>query len=101
MENNLSGIAQETEKDATLQELMRLTLEGWASNTSALRNDLKPYAMYKDEFTIFNKIVLKANHIIIPTSSRHGIINKLYKSHLGIVNTKQLVRYFGQVLANS
>ena len=74
----MSQIGQETEKDPTLQDLLRLTQEGWPSNNSALRDDIKPYTTYKDEFTIYNKVVMKGNHKIIPTSLRQEMINKLH-----------------------
>ena len=94
VEEDLAQIEKETEKDHTLQELIRLTREGWPQTPSNLREDIKPYAMYKDEFSIENKILLKGDRITIPASLQQEMIDKIHESHLGIVKSKQLARDF-------
>ena len=94
MEEDLEHIVWETDNNHTLQELIRLTHEGWPHTSSEIRDDIKPYNTYKDEFSIHNKLILKGNRITIPTSLKQDMLDKIHESYLRIVKSKQLARDF-------
>ena len=47
-----------------------------------------------DEFSVHNKIILKGNHITIPTSMRQSMLDQIHEPQLGIIKSKQLARDF-------
>ena len=53
---------------------------------------LKPYRQIRNELSIKDSIILKANKIIIPTSLQKRVLNLAHESHQGIVKTKQRLR---------
>ena len=90
--NDIECIMVETEKDITLQEIVRLTREGWPENPKNINPNVKPYFTYRHDITIENRLLLKDHQIIIPKHMQRDILERIHESHLGVVKCKQIAR---------
>ena len=84
-------IENATKKDENLQ-MLRTIFNGWPANKQDVPDPLMPYWNIRDELSTYNRIVFKGERIIIPESIRAEILKILYKSHSGIIRTKQRAR---------
>ncbi|CAC5393077.1 unnamed protein product [Mytilus coruscus] len=89
---NLEQITEETSKDDTLQTLTRLIIDGWPDEKNEVPKEVFEYWNFRDELSNVNGIILKGEKIIIPTSMRKNMLNKLHEGHLGIEKTRKLAR---------
>ncbi|CAC5423834.1 unnamed protein product [Mytilus coruscus] len=91
-DRNLEQIMEETSKDDTLQTLTRLIIDGWPDEKNDVPKEVFEYWNFRDELSNVNGIILKGEKIIIPTSMRKNMLNKLHEGHLGIEKTRKLAR---------
>ncbi|CAC5400091.1 unnamed protein product [Mytilus coruscus] len=91
-DRNLEQIMEETSKDDTLQTLTRLITDGWPDEKNEVPKEVFEYWNFRDELSNVNGIILKGEKIIIPTSMRKNMLNKLHEGHLGIEKTRKLAR---------
>ena len=63
----LENIRQESEHDPQLLMLKELIIQGWPKEIKQCPLPLRSYWNYRDELSIVDGIVVKGNHIIIPT----------------------------------
>ena len=87
---SISQIQQASAQDDHLQCLKSFIIAGWPSTIDELQTDLKPYWSYRDELAVTDGIMLKGRHIIIPTSLKQQVLDKLHANHMGIEKTKLL-----------
>ena len=45
------------------------------------------YFTYREELTIIDGLLVKGNHIVIPTNMCHDCLETVYASHLGVNKT--------------
>ncbi|CAC5364689.1 unnamed protein product [Mytilus coruscus] len=93
-DRNLEQITEETSKDDTLQRLTRLIIDDWPDEKNEVPKEVFEYWNFRDELSNVNGIILKGEKIIIPTSMRKNMLNKLHEGHLGIEKTRKLARDF-------
>ncbi|KAK3758058.1 hypothetical protein RRG08_006643 [Elysia crispata] len=79
----MEKIKIETQKDATLQSLIKTIREGWPCNKQNLAQELTPFFELRDALSVDDDIVLKGERILIPESLRKEIKQKLLAAHLG------------------
>ncbi|CAC5362482.1 unnamed protein product [Mytilus coruscus] len=91
-DRNLEQITEETSNDDTLQILTRLIIDGWPDEKNEVPKEVFEYWNFRDELSNVNGIILKGEKIIIPTSMRKNMLNKLHEGHLGIEKTRKLAR---------
>ena len=84
----LDELQQACETNETLIKVRK----GIQTNKWGKSDALKPYRQIRNELSIKDSIILKANKIIIPTSLQKRVLNLAHESHQGIVKTKQLLR---------
>lgn len=94
VEDNITRIAEITQKDETLKEIIKLTLAGWPNRINQVRQDIKPYFTHRNEITVNKFIIYKENRIIIPKELQHEMLEKIHETHLGMVKSKQLAREY-------
>ena len=77
-DHRLQEIRSATERDESLMQLKSIAMTGWPSHRAS------PYHDYRDELTVQDGIVLRGHRVIILTSMRREIKEKLHAGHLGI-----------------
>ena len=83
----LEDIQQTTEVDAEMQTLIKaIETDRWTSP------EVQDYKRLKDEFSVYNGVVLRMNRIFIPLTLRSRPVELAHLGHQGIVKTKQLIR---------
>ena len=83
----LEDIQQTTEVDAEMQTLIKaIETDRWTSP------EVQDYKKLKDEFSVYNGVVLRMNRILIPPTLRSRAVELAHLGHQGIVKTKQLIR---------
>ncbi|XP_048257540.1 uncharacterized protein K02A2.6-like [Haliotis rufescens] len=87
-DKKIQSLKEETSKDATLQALKEIILEGWPERPKQLPAPIRPYWAYRDELSIEDGLLLKGDCVIIPTSMKQEILGKLHEAHQGIEKTK-------------
>lgn len=91
-ERKLNEIKSETMKDITLKKLVSLINNGWPCKKSMVQDDIKQFYNFKDQLHVIDNVVFKLNSIVIPQSMRQSMLQHMHEGHLGITNTKSLVR---------
>ena len=67
-------------------------MDGFPTSTSKCPEIIRSYFPYRDELTVYNGLVLKGNHIVIPAILRNDLLTVVHESHLGICKTLDHVR---------
>lgn len=98
----LKMVQEETKKDPTLQEVIRLLDTGlWPNkpcesqdNNPVNYNDLRALFRLRDELTVNSEanVLLRGTKLVLPTSLRQKAVDLAHTGHSGIVKTKQLIR---------
>ena len=88
----LESLQEETKADSTLAELTDLIITGWPNSMQDLPEHLHPYWCFQDQLTILNRLVMKGNRVVIPTSMKPGTLNHLHDAHQGLTSTLQRAR---------
>lgn len=81
-EPQIQEIREETAKDAILQSLKAVILNGWPNERESLPTELRHYFNIRDELAAQDDVIFKGPKCIIPTSRRPKIKEKLYGSHI-------------------
>ena len=71
---SLSRIREATATDKELQILKSHIMDGFPTSTSKCPEMIKSYFPYRDELTVYNSLVLKGNHIVIPAILRNKLL---------------------------
>ena len=66
---------------------MRYVLDGWPGATNECVEPACAYFTYREELTIIDGLLVKGNHIVIPTNMCHDCLETLHASHLGVNKT--------------
>ena len=82
----VSQIRRETDKDDILKILKSVILEGWSENRSQLHTKVQDFWNYRDELSVYDDIIYKGERIVIPSSMRSEMLDRIHESHLGIEN---------------
>ena len=61
MDADVERIIRETKKDETLQEVIAYTRNGWPVTQDAMREDVKPYYTFREEFSIYQSMLMKGD----------------------------------------
>ncbi|CAC5379297.1 unnamed protein product [Mytilus coruscus] len=74
-------IAQSTQQDKTLQQLIKTIENGW--NNSQHPSELDPFYNVRDELSVQNGIIFKGDHCRILNAMRNEILSQIH-THIGI-----------------
>lgn len=86
-------VARETSNDKVLSVVKRLVEYGWPERKiKQWRDELKPFAIRKDEMSIERGCLMWGQRVIIPLKLQNAVIKMLHESHFGIVRMKSLAR---------
>ena len=91
-DTKMSQIGRETDKDETLKILKSVILEGWPENRSQLHTKVQDFWNYRDELSVYDDIIYKGERIVIPSSMRSEMLDRIHESHLGIEKSRSRAR---------
>ncbi|XP_029182414.2 uncharacterized protein K02A2.6-like [Acropora millepora] len=80
----LRKIQQATESDETLRALKDVILRGWPEERSQTPTQVTPYFSMRDELSIQDGVIFRGQRMVIPSSLRRDMKQKLHASHLGV-----------------
>ena len=82
-DKTLAQLQKESDRDSSLQELKTIVLTGWSESQTEVPDQSKPYWNFRDEIGIQNGILFKGMRVIIPSSMRQLMLQRIHSSHLG------------------
>ena len=88
----LEEFKTETENDSALQTVKKYVLEGCPEKSSTVDPLAQPYFMYRDEISYAEGLLLKGNCVVVPSSMRKDIKNRIHQGHLGIERRRSKAR---------
>ena len=83
----LLQIEEAQDEDPICKEIKDYCLEGWP-NKFNLHDALKPYWSDRGELSVVQGVLLKSSRIVIPSSLRLEVLDKLREGHQGITNAE-------------
>ena len=79
----LQEIQAETEKDPTLQSLIKaIETDRWTDS------EILDYKRLKDQLLVYSGVVLRGNRIVVPGKLREKAVELAHVGHQGIVKTE-------------
>ena len=88
----LDRIRGATLLDRVLQELGKVIMEGWPNDRRRVPCRLLPYFSYRDEVTIQDGVIFRGERIVIPSSLRKSMKEKVHAGHIGINSSLRRAR---------
>ena len=82
-EKRLIEITQKQEEDEVCKQLKQYYQTGWP-NKHQVPETLKPYYSVSSELTMQHSILMRNNRIMIPSSLRENMLDRLHAGHQGI-----------------
>ena len=79
---SMQSIQQETQNDAELQILLQYIMKGFPMTKDECHDAIKPYFNYRKELTVVGGLVLKGQHIVIPSKLRQSCLTRLHIAHM-------------------
>ena len=80
----LQEIKSATEVDAELQALASIITQGWPETRAEVPSQLQAYFPFREELSIQDGVVFKRERIVVPSSLRQTMMDKVHVSNLGI-----------------
>ena len=87
-DRRLESIKENQHEDEICLKIAEYARTGWP-NAKDIPPALKQYATFKDEFSVCEGLLLKAERIVIPASLRLEMLATLHQGHLGIDKTRK------------
>ena len=87
-DTKLQQILQAQEEDPICRPIKGYCYEGWPDKYT-LRDAMKPYWSTRGEFTVVQDILLKGSRLVIPSSMRLEILDKIHEGHQGITKCRE------------
>ncbi|XP_062558648.1 uncharacterized protein K02A2.6-like [Armigeres subalbatus] len=88
----LSEIIQETEKDSTMQTIIKFIHHGWPRTVDKVPDTVRIYYNYRNELSTVDGVVLRYDRIVVPYVLRRKMIDCCHVSHGGVEATLKLAR---------
>ena len=82
-DSRLQQIIEAQEEDPVCRQIKTYCSEGWPDKHS-VNDAMKPYWSTRGELTVVQNILLKGTRIVIPSSMRPEILDKIHEDHQGI-----------------
>ena len=73
-----------TEEDEDLRDLKTVIRHGWPLRKEDAPVKVRDYFPFRDELTMQNGLIFKGERLVVPTSLREEMTEKLHSSHIGI-----------------
>ena len=82
-DERIDEIKGETRKDHSLRSLSETILKGWPEEKKVAPELTHPYFDMRDELTLQDRLIFKANAVVIPKNLRADMKARIHSSHLG------------------
>ena len=82
--DRLESIRNATRRDDTLVKLADVIQKGWPEEKIGLPSCVLPYFNYRDELSVQDGVIYRGERVVIPTSLRREMKEKVHAGHLGI-----------------
>ena len=89
---SLNQLRDETAKDQSLQILMQVVLTGWPKHKHLAPLELQTYFSSRNELSVQDGLLFKGNRVVIPTSLRQSIIQRIHSTHMDIEGSLRRAR---------
>ena len=83
-EETQTRMQRATEEDEDLRDLKTVIRHGWPLRKEDVPVKVRDYFPFRDELTMQNGLIFKGERLVIPTSLREEMTEKLHSSHIGI-----------------
>ena len=70
-------------EDRILATLGDIIIQGWPTDKQELPTEIKQYWPYRDELVAHNGIIYRGTRVVIPTSMRQEMLQKIHVAHKG------------------
>ena len=82
-EDRMKKFKLETELNTVLMDRSHAINTGWPRYEKNCKATVRQYCPFQDEIYVLDGMVFKGDRIIIPSSMRHRMLQKLHEGHLG------------------
>ena len=87
-ENRLQEIREKLQQDEVCRQIMSHCENGWPEKQH-VKGVIKPYYQFSGELSVQQGLLLKGTRLVIPTTMRLDILDKLHEGHLGITKCRE------------
>ena len=87
-DTRLQQIIEAQEEDHVCRQIKTYCSEGWPDKHS-VNDAMIPYWSTRGELTVVQNILLKGTRIVIPSSMRLQILDKIHEGHQGIAKCRE------------
>ena len=83
-EKTLNFILSATVDDTELGKLKKIIQSGWPDTPDELDEVTRSYYTFRDELVVQNGLIFKGERLVIPTSAKQNIMERIHDSHVGV-----------------
>ena len=78
-----------TETDQSLQQVKKLTIEGWPNNINNVPGPAQAFWKVRDELHVVDGLILAGERLVIPVAMKRVALQAIHEGHMGIEKCKQ------------
>ena len=90
-DQKLQQVKDAQDEDKVCHKIKTYCQDGWPDRYQ-LNDAIKPYGNEREELTIVQGILMKSNRIVIPSSLRLEVLDRIHEGHKGIVKCRARAR---------
>ena len=90
-DQKLQQVRDAQNEDEVCHKIKTYCQDGWPDRYQ-LNDAIKPYWTEREELTIVQGILMKSNHIVIPSSLKLEVLDRIHEGHQGIVKCRAHAR---------
>ena len=83
-DETIARIRKTTDEDHDMNSLKTVIRQGWPDNKAAVPYSLATYFSFRDELSIHDGLIFKGERLVIPSSARLFVKERLHAGHIGI-----------------
>ena len=81
-----------TQSDSSLQQVKKLTMEGWPSNISNVPESAREFWKVRDQLHVADGLIFTGERLVVPTAMKMVTLQAIHEGHMGIERCKQRAR---------
>ena len=88
----MKKVKEETKRDETLQQVIKVMGEGWPKSKQACPEVVQPYWDSRHDLTTHDHLLIKGDRIVVPKALQKDVLSRLHSAHQGIDRMKRRAR---------